>query len=74
MLDVLAVGGSPRHALYLHTSLDLPHVEPIRTALGRYELDYAVLARYFSVLRFKVSVVLTGDISTTQVALIDPGL
>lgn len=70
-LDVLAVGVEAPHGLYLHTSLDLPDIEPFLIARGGYELDYAVLARDFPVLRFAISVVLTGDLSTTQIALID---
>ncbi len=67
--DVLAVGVEPPHGLYLYTALDLPRVDPIITKPGHYDLEYAVLARNFPVLRFTVSVELTGSLHTTAVTL-----
>lgn len=72
-LDVLAVGTEPRRGIFLHTSLDLPRIDPVITRPGQYALEYAVLARDFPVLRFRLRVILTDDVETTEVALINPG-
>lgn len=69
--DLLAVRVDPPHGAYLHTALALPHVDPLITMPGQHELDYAVLAKEYPVLRFTVTVTLTGDLHATEVVLQD---
>jgi hypothetical protein len=68
-LDVFAAGAASPSGLYLHTALDLPRIDPFVAAPGQYDLEYAVLARDFPVLRFTVAVTFTGNVDTTEAAL-----
>jgi len=68
--DIMAVGAEPPHGIHLFTSLDLLRIDPLASEPGEHELEYAVLAAAFPVLRFTVAVHLTGDPWTSQVALL----
>ena len=68
--DVLMISVAPQHNVFLHNALDLATTPPLLTHPGRYELEYAVLARDFPVLRFTVEVEFTGDLQTTDAKLL----
>jgi hypothetical protein len=68
-VDALAVGIDQPHAIFLHTSLDVPRVAPIITAPGRYLLEYSVIASNFPNMRFTVELDFTGSLVSTSARL-----
>jgi hypothetical protein len=67
--NVLMVGAEPPHSVYLDNALDVAVVPELIKQPGRYELEYAVLAKDLPVLHFTVDVELTGDLHTTDAKL-----
>jgi hypothetical protein len=72
VIDLLIVDANNPNFVYLNNALDIIPLQPLLTQPGRYILEYEVLAIDFPRLSFGVDLNLTGQLESTDCALITP--
>jgi hypothetical protein len=68
--DLLAVDSGDPTLVYLNTALDVAPLPPLLHGAGNYDLNYAVIARDFPMLRFTIRLQLSGDLAATEASIV----
>jgi len=68
--DLLAIDHRDNTRVFLHSEEDRPPRQPVIDGPGHYTLRYQVFSKGFPLLEFDVSVVLTGNVATSEINLL----